>query len=176
MKFINSILISVLTVSIIGLSVNAWSADTKTVTFNIKARFTAPSCDLSYAQHAAVQLGILTPGTATKHTPLTFKWTCANNIPVKTALTGRVSQGQLESDQAKVQMVNTRDNFKPNGTFLWLEHNGTPIKLTGKDAFCSDSTATTGERLCVITPVTEVHNTDQFGPVKATVTFEVIYP
>ena len=176
MKFINSILTAALTVSIAGLSVNAWSADTKTATFNINATFTTPSCDLSYAIFLANKLGVLTPGTATKHAPITFKWTCAKNIPVKTALTGTVKTGVLESDQTRVQMVATRDNFKPNGTFLWLEHNGTPVKLTGKDAFCSDSTATVGERQCILTPVTEAHKNDIFGPVKAVITFTVIYP
>lgn len=176
MKFINSILIVALTVSIAGLSVNARSAETKTATFNINATFTSPSCDMSYAQYVAVPLGVLTPGPATKHAPLTFKWTCAGNTPVKTALMGTVKQGQLESDQAKVQMGSTRDNFRPNGTFLWLEHNGSPVKLTGSDAFCSDSTATVGERQCVLTPVTEVHTNDIFGPVKAVISFTIIYP
>lgn len=176
MKFINSILIAALTVSIAGLSLNARSAETKTAPFNINARFTAPSCDLSYANVVAVQLGVLTPGTATKHAPLTFKWTCAGNIPVKTALTGKVNTGQLEGNQTHVQMVAARNNFKPNGTFLWLEHNGNPVKLTGSDAFCSDTTATVGERQCVLTPVTEAHQNDTFGPVKAVITFTVIYP
>ncbi|ELG84978.1 fimbrial protein [Escherichia sp. E3659] len=176
MKFINPVLIAALSVSFAGFSANVRSADTKTATFTINATFTAPSCDISIPTQF-YSLGTLTPGAAKKHSPLEIKWTCAGNIPVKTAIKGSVSQGQLESSNDKLQMLLTKDG-KPNGTYLWLENNNTPVKLTGldSDAFCSDSTAATGERQCVITPVTEVHNTDQFGPVKAAVTFEVIYP
>ncbi len=172
MKFINPVLIAALSVSFVGFA----AAYTIDKTFTINATFTAPSCDISIPTQF-YNLGTLTPGAAKKHSPLEIKWTCAGNIPVKTAIKGSVSQGQLESSNDKLQMLLTKDG-KPNGTYLWLENNNIPVKLTGQDsdAFCSDSTATTGERQCVITPVTEVHNTDQFGPVKAAVTFEVIYP
>lgn len=174
LKRVKSLLLSVV-VAASGISISATAAQVQTATFNINATFTAPACALTAPSSYA--LGMLTPGNPVRHPPLELKWRCADNVPVRTALKGAVLQGQLNGSQDKLEMISTQTG-KKNGTLLWLEMNGSIVKLSGNnaDAFCRDASAVTGTRRCLLTPVTEAHTSDTFGPVKAVINFEVIYP
>lgn len=173
MKFTN-IALSALMLTMAAGSVQAATTATATVTINVT--FTQPTCDITVP--SSYNLGTLTPGGAKDHGDFNITWTCQGNTPVKTALTAGVVSGTADGD-SKVRMMS---GGQPTGAALSLREKGMtqPIKLTGsggQDYFCSDANAVAGvQRICTLTPVTEVSRTGPFGLASATLRFEVGYP
>ncbi|WP_001212899.1 hypothetical protein [Escherichia sp. TW14182] len=173
MRFTKAALAALMMVVMTG---SGQAATTATATLTINVTFTQPSCDITVLPE--YNLGTLTPGTKS-HAPLKISWKCEGDAPVKTALTATIVKGGAGSGDEKV--VLQTDRGTDTGATLSLREKDRLIKLTGstaEDYFCSDANVVSGvtERICTLTPETNVSQRGPFGLASATLRFEVGYP
>lgn len=130
-----------------------------------------PSCNLTVQQR--YNLGPLPLGEWA-HPTFPVRIDCVGWV--RTALTARNTTGTLQTDNYRVA-IPLGSTTNSRGPFLWLKNKaGRNIKLTGTDSekFCNDWGGQ--NRVCDVTPVTDVKEGASYGKGSVSILFSIVYP
>ncbi|EHJ8506399.1 hypothetical protein KAM28_004487 [Salmonella enterica subsp. diarizonae serovar 47:k:z53:[z84]] len=153
-----------------AISFQAGSATSASAEVQITVTSPRPTCNLTV--QSKYDLGALPPGEFA-HPAFPVRIDCTGSI--RTVLTARNTTGTLQTDNYRVAIpINGSANSW--GPFMWLKNKGgRNIKLTGaeSDKFCDLSVK---NRVCDVTPVTNVREGAAYGKGSVSIHFSIIYP
>ncbi|HBC0988741.1 TPA: hypothetical protein OOF36_003492 [Morganella morganii] len=139
---------------------------------DVQITVTSPRTTCNLTVQSTLGLGTLSPGEQT-HSAFPVHIDCTGRI--RTALIARNTTGTLQADNYRVAIpIGSITNSQ--GPFLWLKNDvGGSIELTGEEnsKFC-DMTAQ--NKVCQVTPITDVRNSSSYGEGEVSIRFSIIYP
>lgn len=157
---------------ILGAVVSFQSVAVTSASANVVITVTSPQPTCNLTVRSTYDLGVL-PLSEKKHVAFPVNIDCTGSI--RTALIAQKTSGTLQADNYRVA-IPIGSTTSSLGPYLWLQTAaGANINLTGADSgkFCD---ASGQNRVCQITPVTNVQAGAPFGQGSATISFSVVYP